>query len=65
MRPEISMCWDGETDDAELTVGGVTLSGHPDDIEDAFAVLVKLRDRADEAEARVKQLVDGMHRLLR
>ncbi len=65
MKPEISMCWDGVTPTATLTVNGMTLTGHPDDVQEMFDELVTLREQSAWAEARVKALVDGMYRLLR
>jgi hypothetical protein len=43
---DISMCWDGETRRAELTVDGMTLVGEPDDVQGIFTRLNLLRERA-------------------
>ena len=51
--PAIAMCWDGETQQAELRIDGAVFIGEARDVERAFSALNKLRDRATSAEDRL------------
>lgn len=43
-RLNISMCWDGKTKTATLTINGNTLTGEPNEVQECFDALNKLRD---------------------
>jgi len=67
MKPDIAMCWDGQTPTAELIVDGVPLSGPPEDVQRIFDTLNRLRNDLlsdDMMINRLRTLVDEMRREL-
>lgn len=61
--PDIAMCWDGQTETAELRVSGVVLNGHPRDVEFVFHELNRFRDRAQGTHRRLQELNRAIHEL--
>ncbi len=61
--PDVSMLWDGLTPTADITVDGVTLTGHPLDVEAMFDAINALRDRAQGAERRLDEVRAALARI--
>jgi hypothetical protein len=61
--PDIAMCWDGVTPQAELEVDGYSLLGPPLTVERMFDALNALRDRAEAAEKRLEQVRQALDRI--
>lgn len=61
--PDVSVCWDGQTKTAELTVDGTTLSGPPASIEDVFETVTALRSRVVELEVRLDAVRSALYRV--
>lgn len=64
MKPlDVSMCWDGQTPAAELTVNGVTVIGEPDEVRRIFDALNDLNSWAITTAPKLRQLGIELERI--
>lgn len=70
VAPQLSLCWDGETPTAEVSVNGIVLTGHPKDVQrvydelqrwqrETWRVELQLYEARKEAWALVRLLGGG------
>lgn len=53
---DVSMCWDGETATAAITINGKSFVGAPTDVKKAFDTLNATRDRLDHYRRNLERL---------
>ena len=47
-EPEIAMCWDGQSEAAELSVDGMALTGKPADVKEVFESICYMKETLAE-----------------